>query len=288
MKKLSVFLIASLAVIMIMSSCKKDEDNFGPPTLNFISGDGYVDSDATIAENSYFKVGIAAIANIESNEKLSTLQLTRTMFGIVYTDTTLTINENTYAIDLEFNAQAKGVVETIAFKVTDKAGKTAEKSLVITYEATAESVAKTTGISMGSFNDDFGSFYSTTTNQVYNITEASANQSKIDFLFYKGTTNGPTIASPADVQANTVYDIIGWTTKNATMFMETSISASDFDAIGDEYTFPTFENTSSDINQIESNDVIMFQTVDNKLGLIKLNSINSRGDYAIIDVIVTQ
>ncbi len=141
---------------------------------------------------------------------------------------------------------------------------------------------------MGSFNDDFGSFYSTTTNMAYNIADATANQSKIDFLFYKGATNGPTIASPADVQANTVYDIAGWTTKNGTMFMETTIDAATFDAIGTEYTFPTFENTTTDITNIVSNQVVMFQTVDNKLGLIKINSINSRGDYAIVDVIVSQ
>ena len=288
MKRLSVFLIASLAVIMLISSCKKDEDTFGPPTINFVGGSDYVDSDATIAENTFFKVGVAAIANTESNEKLASLRLTRTMFGIVYTDTTLSINETTYAIDFEFNAQAAGVVETIVFTVTDKAGQYAEKSLVITYEAVGVNVIKNADVNMGSFNDDFGSFYSTLNNTVYNITDASANQSKIDFLFYKGATNGPTIASPADVQANTVYDITGWTTKNATMFMETSITATQFDEIGSIYTFPTFENSASDINQLESDDVIMFRTVDNKMGLIKINSINSRGDYVVLDVIVSE
>ncbi|NQU33436.1 MAG: hypothetical protein HQ521_09400 [Bacteroidetes bacterium] len=287
MKRLSVFLIASLAVVMIMSSCKKDEDTFGPPTINFVGGSDYVDSDATIAENTFFKVGIAAIANTESNEKLASLSLTRTMFGIVYTDTTLSINETTYAIDFEFNSQAAGVVETIVFTVTDKAGKSAEKSLVITYEASAVSVSKNIGVTMGSYNDDNGSFYSTVTNQVYNKADATDNQSKIDFLFYLGAQNASTIASPADIQAKAVFEIANWTIHNETLFAETTITDTEFDAIGDSYLFPEFTGTLTDVNHLESGDVIMFKTVDNRLGLIKVSSINGRGDYISLDIIVS-
>ena len=288
MRKLSVYLFALLAVAVTMTSCNKDEDPLGPPTLNFIGGAGYVDTDASIAVNTIFKIGIAASANAESGKKLTTLRITRTMDNTTFLDETIDINETTYNADFEFNAQEADKVEVIAFTLTDKDGAVAEKSLTITYEPSGMTVAKTAGISIGSFNDNYGSFYSTSSNQTYNITDAGANQSKIDFLFYKGATNGPTIASPADIQANAVYDITGWTTKNATLFMETSIDAAAFDAIESEYTFPTFENTTSDIMGIVNNQVIMFQTVDNKMGLIKISSINSRGDYAVIDVIVTQ
>ena len=288
MRKVTVYLFALLAVAVTMTSCNKDDDPIGPPSLNFIGGEGYVDTDATIAVNTIFKVGIAASANAESGKKLTALRITRTMDNTTFLDETIDINETTYNADFEFNAQGVDKVEIIAFTLTDKDGAVAEKSLTITYEQSGMTVAKTAGISIGSFNDNYGSFYSTSSNHTYNITDAGANQSKIDFLFYKGVTNGPTIASPADVQANAVYDITGWTTKNATLFMETSIDAATFDAIESEYTFPAFENTTSDITGIVNNQVIMFQTVDNKLGLIKISSINSRGDYAIIDVIVTQ
>lgn len=287
MKKLSLFLITLLSVTVILSSCKKDE-NSGPPTLNFIGGEGYVDADEIIAVNTIFKVGIAASANAESNEKLSTLKLTSSISGTAFIDTTLTVNELQYNVDFQFNAQQAGVVETITFMVTDKAGQMAEKSLTLTYEALGVPVAKTSNVLMGSHNDDNGSFYSTTTNLTYNITEATANQEKIDFLFYLGVTNGSTIASPADIQANTVYDITGWTTKNETLFADSEMTASEFDAIGSEYVFPEFTETLTDIKHLENNDVIMFKTVDNKLGFIKVNSINGRGDFISLDVIVSE
>lgn len=287
MRKLSFLLIGILSITVLISSCKKDDDSFGPPTINFIGGEGYIDGDATIAVNTIFKVGIAASANTESNKEIKTLNLKRSIDGVTFIDTTLTINQNQFNGDFQFNAQQAGIIETIMFTITDDAGQTASKSLTITYEATAIPVIKDTGVTMGSFNDDAGSFYSTLTTTVYNISEASNNQEIIDFLFYLGATNGSTIASPADADANTVYAISDWTTKNATLFVKTDITSAEFDAIGDSFNFPEFTGEASSITNLNSNDVLMYRTVLGYVGLIKVNSINSRGDFISIDVIVT-
>jgi len=286
MKKLTLIAITLLSVTVFFSSCKKDE-NSGPPTLNFIGGEGYVDTDQTLQTGTTFKVGIAASANAESNEKLTSIWLTRTINGSVFIDTTLSINDHQYNVDFEFNAQAAGVVETIAFVVTDKAGQMAEKSLTLTYESAGVPVYKDAGVTMGSHNDINGSFYSTVTTEVYNIADATAAQNIIDFLFYLGATNGSTIASPADTDANTVYAINDWTTKNATLFTKLDMSAAEFDAIGDTFVFPEFTDETSSITHLATNDVLMYKTVNNFVGLIKVNSINGRGDFVSLDVIVT-
>jgi len=286
MKKLTLIAITLLSVAVFFSSCKKDEDS-GPPTLNFIGGEGYVDTDQTLQTGTTFKVGIAASANAESNEKLTSIWLTRTINGSVFIDTTLSINDHQYNVDFEFNTQAAGVVETIAFVVTDKAGQIAEKSLTLTYEASGIPVYKDAGVTMGSHNDDNGSFYSTVTTAVYNISDATAAQDIIDFCFYLGATNGSTIASPADADANTVYAINDWTTKNATLFTKLDMTAAEFDAIGDTFIFPEFTGETSSITHLATNDVLMFKTVNDFFGLIKVNSINGRGDFVSLDVIVT-
>ena len=159
-------------------------------------------------------------------------------------------------------------------------------SLINAYEEAAVNVNKNMGVTMGSHNDDNGSFYSTSTKQVFNITDATANQEKVDFLFYLGAVNGSTIASPADEDANTVYAIQDWTTKNNTLFASTDITVEAFDNIGDTYTFPDFTGTETGITQLENNMVIMFKTTDEKMGLIKVNSINGRGDFINLDIIV--
>ncbi len=287
MKKLPILLVL-MAGIMLVSSCSKDDDPVGPPSLNFIGGEGYVDEDSDIHVNTVFTVGIAASANAETGSKLTTLRLTRTMNNQTFLDTTLSINENSYNVDFQFNSQQAGQSETIAFILTDKEGQTASKSLVLTYISLGVNVIKTADVNMGSFNDDYGSFYATNNNQVYSIAEASNNQANIDFLFYKGVTNGSSIASPADADANTVYAISDWTTKNQTLFASTTLTAEDFDAIGEMYEFPEFLGTASGITNLESGDVIMFQTVGMKVGYIKVNSVNSRGDYMNLDVIVQE
>lgn len=288
MKKLSFLLIAFLAGIILLSSCNKDEETLGPPTINFIGGEGYIDGDATIPVNSFFKMGIAASANAESGKELSTLRLTRAVNGTTFIDTTYTINESMFNADFTFNAQAAGITETITFTLTDKADKTASISANITSEAAGVAVTKNTDVLMGSHNDDNGSFYSTVNKLVYNIADASANQADIDFLFYLGATNGSTIASPADEDANTVYAITDWTTKNATLFADSELTAEAFDAIGAEYVFPEFTGDLTDINNLEAGSVIMFKTVGDKLGLIKVNQINGRGDFINLDIIVAE
>ena len=288
MKNLSFLIVLFMAGILIVSSCNKDEETFGPPTLDFKGGGDYVFENSEIAVNTLFTVGITAVANAESNKKLTTIRLTRTMNNTTFLDTTLNINDTQYNMDFQFNAQSAGSEEVIAFTITDDAGQTAEKSLTLTYVTTGTSVTKNTDVLMGSHNDDNGSFYSTVNKLVYNIADATANQSDIDFLFYLGAANGSTIASPADEDANSVYAISDWTTKNATMFATTSITADEFDAIGDIYDFPAFTGDISGITNLESGNVIMFKTVADKLGLIKVNQINGRGDHISLDVIIAE
>ena len=285
MKKF-VYLFVALFAMSVISGCSKDDDPVGPPNLNFLGGDEYVDSDAVIEVNTTFKVGIAATENVETGQKLSTLRLTRTINETAFIDTTFNINDSQYNIDFTFNSQAAGMIEVIEFTLTDKGGQTAQKSLTITYEDVAVNVNKNMGVTMGSHNDDNGSFYSTSTKQVFNITDATANQEKIDILFYLGAVNGSTIASPADTDANTVYALQEWTTKNNTLFASTDITVEAFDNIGDTYIFPEFIGTETGITQLENNSVIMFKTAENKMGLIKVNSINGRGDFINLDIIV--
>jgi len=287
MKKSIFFVFAALIGILVVSSCKKDE-TVGPPTLNFIGGAGYVDEDATLPAGDLFKVGIAASSNTETGEKLISLRVTRTMNNITFADSTYELNDAAFNADFTLNGQQGGQMETITFVLTDKADQRATKSLNITYEAEGVAVVKTTGVMIGSFNDDYGSFYSTSAQMTYSIANASTHQADIDFLYYYGAMNLGTIASPADQQANTVYAINDWTIKNATLFSATDMTADEFDAIGDTYKFPAFTGSASSYNQLEAGDVIMFKTVGEKVGYIKINEVTSRGDYASIDVIVAE
>ncbi len=72
------------------------------------------------------------------------------------------------------------------------------------------------------------------------------------------------------------------------MFETTDMTADEFNAIGDVYDFPAFTGDLSGVTELESGDVIMFKTVNDKIGLIKINTINGRGDHVSLDVIVSE
>ncbi len=287
-KTIYLFGMLLLAGAMVFSSCKKDEDEptvDQTPVLTFIGGAGYTDADATMAPSSTFKVGINAAANINSNSKIASFKVVRT-FNNVATDVfeDISINESTYTWEQDLIANALAGEERWTFTVIDKAGVAKELSIIIT---TNNPVVSYKNITMGSYNDPtFGSFMSAAGGTVMTKAEADADQSAVDFAFYLGAVNKSTFGSPSNADVKAVFALEGvWTVFNETMFVLTTLSAADFDAITTSYSFPDFTGTD-DINDLAANDVVQFKTTNNLNGLIKVNSINAKGDVINIDMIV--
>lgn len=291
MKKLSMILMLALfAGLTVMTSCNKDDDDEPQdlrPEISFKGGANYISEDATLAINEAFTIGITASSNANSGKKIENFKLTRTFNNAIWYEWDTTINEAFFSIDVNMFAINVAGEERISLTVTDKDGQSNEVAVNITTEEIGVPVAKYTNITLGSFNDDNGSFYNSDENLVYSIADATTNSAKVDFLFYLGATNGSSLAAPDDTDAQTVYpDLAGWATNNATRFMDSGMGSSEFDQIGNKYMFPDFTGDASAMTQLSSGDVIMFKTANDKLGYIKINSINGRGDQTNIDVIV--
>jgi hypothetical protein len=118
----------------------------------------------------------------------------------------------------------------------------------------------------------------------------SGQSGKNRFLFFKGITNANTIASPDDADANTIVELklSQWTNKNQTRFNPTTITDTQFDAIGDTYQFPTFNlmQQTTKMNNLITGQVFLFKTKNDKLGLVKVIDLYNRGDRAKVSVIV--
>lgn len=289
-KTIYLFGMLLLAGAMIFSSCKKDEDEptvDQTPVLTFIGGAGYTDADATMAPSSTFKVGINAAANVNSNSKIASFKVVRT-FNNVATDVfeDNSINESNYTWEQDLIANALAGEERWTFTVIDKAGVAKELSIIIT---TNNPVVSYKNITMGSYNDpNFGSFMSAAGGTVMTKAEADADQSVVDFAFYLGAVNKSTFGSPSNADVKAVFALEGvWTVFNETMFVLTTLSAADFDAITNSYTFPVFTG-ADDVNDLAVDDVVQFKTTNNLNGLIKVNSINAKGDVINIDLIVEE
>lgn len=142
---------------------------------------------------------------------------------------------------------------------------------------------------LGSYQSATGSSFASIDGNVYTMAQAFANQAAIDFLYWWGATTSATIGAPDDDNANAVYTgangLPNWTTKNATRFKNTALTAAEFDAISDGAPLIT-NATGADQTRIGSlavGNVFAFKTVTNKDGLIKVVAINTgaAGDITI-------
>lgn len=291
--KINRILVVLLMIAGVsLSSCKKDDDIVNPePTLNFIGGEGYTSTDVTINAGEQIKVGFNASANNETNEKLTNFKLTLTANNQSQTLVDSTFNEETFTttIFIEF---PEPVTARLEGTITDKAGRTTSVAFNVTVEEAGVKVLKHTDVKLGSWNDEIGSFYNAQENTVFTVSQAAANQAKVDLVFYKGVNDLNAIAAPADESLESIltFDISNWETRNATLFIKTEMTVEDFDAIGEYYEFPEFveaEANTKIVNMVNG-DVLFFKTEAGALGYIKVVDLYSRGDLGEFEVIVME
>lgn len=291
MRKLNLFLLMTifLGAATIFTGCNKDEDDpiTGSPSIDFKAGANYTSEDITVSTGDQIVVGILAAMNIETEKSLTNFKLT--IGTTVLVDSTL--NASSFDVDYTINFDEVGSA-TLTARITDESGSYDEIFFDITVEQAMATVKKNTNIEMGSFNDPKGSFYSTVNEMVYTVAQAKLNQAAIDFIFFKGVTNANAIGAPDDSEANTIstFQLADWTVKNQTRFNTTTMTAAEFDAIGNTYAFPEFNATTaaSLANNLVNGQVIYFKTQAGKHGYIKVVDLYSRGDMAKFDVIIEE
>jgi hypothetical protein len=273
---LMIFL-AITAVIAV--SCKKDKDEevVKPnPTISFKKDAGYTYASLVTHYGDSIKIGVIGKSNGTDNIKKFRL----TANGQTMLDTAINI--------AEYNADfiiTKGLVdkESWVFTVTDANGKSATDSIVIT--RTKEINTYTSVIIGAQTNATIGGFYGTSNNTIYTMDDAFNNQSLIDILcFYEDNSNKTALASPG---ANITGIFTGahapenWAIKNTTLYVKTSLTAADFDAVtNDDAIIPTYvaANAFRKAKNLVIGDVYCFLTQRGNMGLLKVTAVTPNAD----------
>jgi hypothetical protein len=109
--------------IIICSSCEKDKRIL--PAISFKSGTGYTSSDATIARNTGFLVGINA-AKTEDKDVLKTFNASVAYDGgtstTIYSEVLTAAQGDNYTHDLSLTTRNQSGVEKYTFTVTNRDG----------------------------------------------------------------------------------------------------------------------------------------------------------------------
>jgi hypothetical protein len=288
MRKINLLLLLSLLIgATVLSGCKKDDDEpiVGFPSIDFKGGTNYTFEDVTVSTNDQILVGILAAMHSETQKPLTRFTLKVGTTNLVDS----TFSANTFDADYTISFAEIGTA-TLTARITDEGGFSDEVSFNIIIEQGGVKVKKNNDVFMGSFNDPAGSFYSTIEEEVYRVPEAKENQEKVDFIFFRGVTNLNAFAAPDDADVNTISDfqLNDWTTKNQTRFQRTTMTAADFDAIGEFYVFPEFTGELTRVNELLNGEVVYFKTEAGKHGYIKIVDLYNRGDVAQVEVIVEE
>jgi hypothetical protein len=281
MKKAHVIIgLLFFAMLTMFVGCGEGEEALGP-SLSLYGGD-FIDSDETVAPGAVLAFSWHARSG---DAKLESMTITKEGVALAgwnekeipnsenenYTDTALLVaplNEGAYNYELI---------------VTDKDGLTASQSAVITVDPSMAGgpIDTYTAILMGAqSNLDIGSFLDAETGDVYLIGPATTNQSLIDVVYYYGSQNLATLTAPDDATvgggAGNLSLCESWTTKNGTRFGTASITAAEFDNIVNDIQIVAETGISdSKKTQLTVGNVLSFQTVNGKKGLIKVSAITT-------------
>jgi len=285
----SIFSLSILASVLLsigIASCKKDEV-YGDPDISFVREEGFIYSDTSIALNEDIKIGIFMKSN--SNKPITHFNRTIDRDGDVSTlenpifDDELTIT----------TTEPKSLAETEiwSFYCRDRDGRQSETiSLTISLEGGAVfgDITVVDELEFGAQdNEEDGSFYSLAENTLYNLTDAYANQGKVDLLYYFDNVDADenTISSPGASIATSIFagqmGLVNWTIRRTTRFMQLeSISREEFEACANDSlilanTFD-FETGKRKAKNLAAGHIYAFVTEGGRQGLFMVKDVEGQ------------
>jgi hypothetical protein len=273
-KKTFMFVAAIALIAVLFTSCSKDEEVLGGPTVTFITTAGYTSADVTLLYQDTVMVGIAAVGNGSDNIK----QIKITANEELLKDTAVSQPQFELSINI-----IKGVAatETWKFEVIDVAGHSTIKTLVL---SRVNLINSYNVLLLGAQdNPTDPSFLSTSDGVRYMQAQAFENQAKIDlFCFYENTASHQNMMTLASPGSNITGIFTGttspenYTVKNVTFFVKTTLTAAQFDAITtDEAILSAFDNDNKfkKAKQLAVGEVYAIKVQSGKYGMFKVTNV---------------
>ena len=279
-----VFILIFVAAIFF-TACNKDDEFLGPDmTIDLVS----TDANGWKGDTIMFQIMIS------SDGDLTSFQVSPSVTGAnlnsQYLKNDFAAGDQSETIDYSYiipSTVMDGDKISLGFTVTDANQLTEFASDTIYIVRIPGPIVTYDDKILGSYSSNYGSSFCSSTGVIFSMLNAWAGSDSIDFLYFYGAANLATIAAPNDTDAEAVFNdgTIGleqWTTRNATMFKTTTLTATEFDAISNDISIiDAVEGANlTKITEIAENDVIAFKTAatsahPGKQGLIKVYSITT-------------
>jgi len=278
MKKLLTLSGLVLFAGLIFSSCAKEEEEPGLPSISFKQDAGFIFENTTAAYGDTLNFGVSATSNGTDN---------LVKFQILVNNQQLldsTINTATFSLDFY---STKGILDSEEWSViaTDMAGNSFTKTITITaaFGALDSYVTVLLGAQDNVATESFLSLsnHAATT---YFQAQAFEHQADIDmFCFFENTPDHANMMSLASPGAGITGIFTGasspdnYTTKNLTWFVKTALTAAQFDAVQNDAVVLDAFDTENDFRKakvLTAGEVYSFKLQNGKYGLLKVIAVN--------------
>ena len=299
MKKSILALIGAVVVIgSLFTGCKKDTTANVAPTVVISKPAG---GEITVEPNG--TVPTSVLASAANGSTLKTWKVEVSQDNGPFTPLKdSTFKSSTTSYTYESTLGSKSTVGDLAYRFTVTDDKSLSGSATLTIHVKKSTVGNPINTYsaklLGNQSSATGSFFGSATGTVYTQTNAKANASAIDFLYFHASNDGPTIAAPNDANAATMYSnpntgLQTWSVRNATLLYTSTKTATDFDAITDDAAIIAANTGTSATRMIQltTGKVFAFTTVAGKKGLVKVTNITGSSTASgeiTIDVKVQQ
>lgn len=305
MKKIKLKLLPLLAVLaaFVITSCGKDDAISA--VLPSVTVTATVDGEA-LASGDDVSVGSAVVLNISVSAPGGVNGLD--VNGTSYSRTDLGADAGDTSGSLILNITAPtvdqiGNTATFEMEAVDDLGQTSA-TVTFTYNiiaAPSPDVNSWSAVLLGAQGNAEEGFYDAMTDTEYSYAQArdasGVDGSPIDLAYYYGNTNKNTIAAIDDAGLNNVYTAVSlpiegiFGTRNATRFLSSTLSATEFEAISTNAELETaasFEVAgSSSSTELVLDQVIAFKLDEARggdYGLIRISSIDDTNGNGTITI----
>ncbi len=310
MKKFKALLMmAVIATGAIFTSCEKDEEGGSDPkpTVAISAPVGT----QTVAPGATVDVTVLASAD-NDGKKLKSFRVEFAANGAPYAayadafaggENEIELNDDTYTYEGTLATLDSPGTIVYRFTAVDKDDESSSVTLTINVEANAPDINTFSAVlAGGQSNNTLGSFYATGSNTVYKQADAKTNATLVDMVYFYGSANEASLASPNSSEAGQVFNnptngMQTWSTRNNTGFKVIGGSEADFNAIEDGDALQSYvrggilgsDPSQSLSNTLAAGDIIGFLTTKGKYGAIYVKAVNGTQDGTIeFDVKVQQ
>lgn len=263
MKRTKLFgLMMALVVGMGFTSCSEDDDAF----IN-ITVEGNVAETLTVGESVTISYSVVSSDRLDIIEHL--------INNVVVEDVEDFTSNTSHTGSFTITAEEVGTIYA-TIRVSDRKGKVEPRNFTIEVESSIETY---TAVLLGSQHSTEGSFYSTSTNEVFTLAQVAEKAALVDFIYFFGNNNKAAISAPVDNDVQAVYGgIADWSVKNETLFSLSSMTATEFAAItdNDAAIVAATANTDLFLNRVAllaEGNIVAFVTDAGKKGVFKVSSI---------------